>query len=276
MLTEIDATVLYSAVRLTVQYSDGGQRRPMREVGTGFIVQQDRGRCDARYLVTNRHVVDPDYQKFRRWKLEEVQVSGYFQHPRDRKGVPEFQEVTFLNPAPRWPSAWHLDVAVLPLDGAGVQMEVNKGSGRFNTLPGSALAKVHDFVSGDITVGRQVLMPGYPGLDKRAAHRPILVSGVIATDPRYAAALGGEDYEDQVLCHAFSWEGMSGSPVLCMVPRPVAWDDWDHTGEMKLTPVLAGVNAGHYKVRDDATAGAITRFVRGDVLRSLLAEMSTD
>ncbi|WP_432190536.1 hypothetical protein [Streptomyces sp. Tue6028] len=40
--------------------------------------------------------------------------------------------------------------------------------------------------------------------------------------------------------------------------------------------LLGGVNAGHIEVRGDATAGAITRFVRAGVLGSLLREVGVD
>ncbi|MEU0042238.1 trypsin-like peptidase domain-containing protein [Streptomyces werraensis] len=272
MLKQIDATTLYSAVRLAVRFSEYGELRQNVGIGTGFVLSDGPGRDAGRYLVTNRHVVDPNYEKDRRWQLAEVQIRGYFQHPRDPQSSPEWQEAVLATPVVHTlpPSAWHVDLAVLPL-GTGNAVEVAVGSGRFNSLPVRSLASQRDFHESRVTVGRQILMPGYPGIQERVADRPILVGGVIASDPRFPAAVGPHEMRDEVLCHAFSWEGMSGSPVLCLVPRAPSWDDME-SGELSTEIVLAGVNAGHIKVRDDAAAGAISRFVRSDVLAGLLRQ----
>lgn len=270
MLKQIDATTLYSAVRLTVRFSEDGELRRNPGIGTGFILSDGPGREAGRYLVTNRHVVDPNYEKNRRWQLADVQLRGYFQHPRDPRSSPEWQEAVLTAPVVHIlpPSAWHVDLAVLPL-GTGDAMEVVVGSGRFNSLPVRSLASPRDFQEGRVTVGRQILMPGYPGIRDRMADRPILVGGVIASDPRFPAAVGPHEMQDEVLCHAFSWEGMSGSPAFCLVPRTPSWDDTE-SGELRTELALVGVNAGHIEVRDDAAAGAISRFVRSDVLAGLL------
>ncbi|MGW4439165.1 S1 family peptidase [Streptomyces sp. NPDC004596] len=270
MVTQIDATVLYSAVRLTVQFSEYGSIRPTLYTGTGFVVRDGRGHDAARYLVTNRHVVDPNWDERRRWELATVRIAGYFQDPRDPRSSPLWQEGVLTEPEVHVASTWHVDLAVLPLNAAN-RLEVVSGSGHFNSLPAEMLALEGDFLSGDITVGRQVLMPGYPGVDDQAAQRPILVGGVIASDPRFPAVLGTKDYPDEVFCHAFSWQGMSGSPVLSMVPRPATWADLE-SGGLSVRTVLAGVNAGHFDVRSDSTAGAISRFVRGDALADLLRQ----
>ncbi|MCX4598285.1 serine protease [Streptomyces sp. NBC_01549] len=274
MLKQIDATTLYSAVRLTVRFSEYGATRPGAGIGTGFIVRAGDGRDDAQYLVTNRHVVDPNYTKKRGWELSEVRIHGYFQKTREPQSSPVWQEAVLRAPVVHTSPAWHVDLAVLPL-GTGDGLEVVAGSGRFNSLPVQILANRQDFSRGEVTVGRQVLMPGYPGINETVAKRPILVGGVIATDPRFPAAVGADEYPDEVLCHAFSWNGMSGSPVLCMVPRPTTWDDFG-SGGSSLRAVLAGVNAGHIEPRSDAAAGVISRFVRGDVLAGLLRQAGVD
>ncbi|WP_329531928.1 serine protease [Streptomyces sp. NBC_01450] len=274
MLKQIDATTLYSAVRLTVRFSEYGEVRPSAGSGTGFVVGEGTGPDEHLYLVTNRHVVDADYEKRRGWTLTDVRITGFYQSSRDFQSPPVRQEVVLASPEFCFPSAWHVDLAVLPL--ITDRTEVVSGRGRFNVLPASMLALRHDFRSGDVTVGRQVLMPGYPGIGDQLADRPILVGGVIATDPRFPAVLGSKEYPDEALCHAFSWKGMSGSPVLCAVPRPVTWNDFDSKGAMGTQYVLAGVNAGHIEARSDAAAGAISRFVKGDVLADLLRQAGAD
>lgn len=274
MLSHIDATTLYCAVRLTVYWNEYGSLRDGATIGTGFIVRVHKGRGAGQYLVTNRHVVDANYEKRRGWELSHIRITGYSQSGRDLQSAPVWQEAVLTSPTVHTASAWHVDLAVLPLGDTG-RLEVVSGNGRFNALPVACLALQREFDSGDVTVGRQVLMPGYPGINDQAAQRPILVGGVIATDPRFPAELGPDVYEDEVLCHAFSWKGMSGSPVLCMVPRPTTWGDLE-SGMSSMTAVLAGVNAGHIEPRSDAAAGAISRFVRGDVLADLLRQVGVD
>jgi trypsin-like peptidase len=270
MLREISTTTLYAAVRLTPEFFEAGRSEPRRGTGTGFIVRERDGAGARKFLVTNRHVVDADYAKktVTGWRLEALQISGHFQHPR-HPGVDAVPQTARLaDPVVRFPSKWDVDLAALPLTG-GPELEAVECEGHFNSLPASLLATKEDFSGGQVTVGRQVLMPGYPGVDGMAADRPLLVGGVIATDPRYPAVIGPHVHEDQVLCHAFSWRGMSGSPVLCMVPAPPAtWLDME-AGVSGMV-VLAGVNAGHIDVRSEQTAGAISRFVRADALTDLL------
>ncbi|MFD7004038.1 trypsin-like peptidase domain-containing protein [Streptomyces mirabilis] len=251
--------------------SGPGRLEARLSTGTGFIVRQGvgpgRGVGARRFLVTNRHVVDPNYEKPRGWPLTELRVSGHFQDPRHRAAGASRQGARLMNPAVYFPSKWDSDLAVVPLDDG----EDVEGQGLFNSLPSGILALRHGSLDGEVTVGQQVLMPGYPGIEGHAAERPILVGGVIASDPRYPAATGRDVYEDQVLCHAFSWQGMARPPVLCRVPRPTTWNDLETTG-IKDRTLLAGVNAGHIVVRDDATAGAIVRFVRANALADLLRQ----
>ena len=68
--------------------------------------------------------------------------------------------------------------------------------------------------------GNQVFIAGYPGTSAaegggRSAtndDRPIIVGGIVASDPRCPATFGDAMLHNAVLCH-FSWGGMSGAPV---------------------------------------------------------------
>ncbi|MGW4985021.1 hypothetical protein [Streptomyces mirabilis] len=75
-----------------------------------------------------------------------------------------------MNPAVYFLSKWDADLAVVPLDD-GADLEVVEGQGLFNSLPSGILALRHDFLDGGVTVGQQVLMPGYPGIESHAADR---------------------------------------------------------------------------------------------------------
>ncbi|MGW6541734.1 S1 family peptidase [Streptomyces massasporeus] len=268
MAKDVDPQILYSAVRVTPCFVD--RHAVAREpTGTGFFVD-DTATGGRRYLVTNRHVLDPDFKEYRGWALESVRVDGHYQS--DRYGgvlnaTP--QAVRVGTPAPVFPQDPSIDLALLPLDEHS-EITVLEGVGGFNSSPSSLIATSEHFSSGRVTVGRQVLMPGYPGIGGEAAARPILVAGVVASDPRYAAAIGSRTFPNEVLCHAFSWEGMSGSPVLCRIPKEsLTWEDVQNLGGQEV--VLAGINAGHITT-SGGTAGVLSRIVRADALASLLEQ----
>ncbi|WP_327714081.1 serine protease [Streptomyces sp. NBC_00490] len=262
-MTKIDATVLYSAVRLRAGFFDRSNNKSTG-TGSGFIITDN---SENRYLVTNRHVLDRNFEKFGGWSLESVTVDGQYQSAvMDILGtVP--QQITIIDPEPKFLDSDMVDLTVLPLDAPIGRAQTLTGEGRFNGLPVSALATATDFAFGRVTVGGRVITPGYPGIRGEVAERPILVGGVIASDPRHPAALGTDTYPSEVLTHSFSWNGMSGSPVLCYVPKALTWGDLG-TGDFEEV-LLVGVNAGHIKTSGE-TAGVLTRFVRADALAELL------
>lgn len=267
MAKDVDAQILYSAVRITPCFVDRNAvaREP---TGTGFFID-DTAEGGGKYLVTNRHVLDSDFEQYRGWTLESVRIDGHYQPDRD-SGVLDAtpQAVRVGAPAPIFPSDASIDLALLPLSIGDIT--ILEGTGGFNSSPSSLIATHGYFSSGRVTVGRQVLMPGYPGIGGVAAARPILVAGVIASDPRYAAAVGARTFPNEVLCHAFSWEGMSGSPVLCQIPKQsLTWEDVQNLGGQEV--VLAGVNAGHITT-SGGTAGILSRIVRADALAALLEQ----
>ena len=83
-----------------------------------------------------------------------------------------------------------------------------------------------------------------------------MVTGTIASDPRYPAIFGNAKLNKAVLCHSFSWEGMSGAPVLGISSA---------IGHTK----IIGINAGHVG-GSGITGGVISHFVRSSALIELL------
>lgn len=57
MLHGLDNNFLYAAKKITTKCSDGTQDAYFR--GTGFFISKD----SDNFFITNRHVVDPDYNK---------------------------------------------------------------------------------------------------------------------------------------------------------------------------------------------------------------------
>jgi hypothetical protein len=98
---------------------------------------------------------------------------------------------------------------------------------------------------------------GYPALGELSSERPLLVSGIISSDPRYPANFIRESLPASVLCHSFSWGGMSGSPVLGLSQS---------IGKSK----ILGVNCGHI-ASQGVSGGVISYFARSDALIEMLS-----
>jgi hypothetical protein len=264
----IDNTHLYSALRLTAHMHYKSDGSSSTGTGTGFVVQteyfrsRDRDREPQRFLVTNRHVLDPDFVKYTGRALESVTIDGYFQNPQHPGLAPERISVTINQPEVHYlDDRPGLDLAVINLATATIS-----GPLLVNSLPSRSLADVRYFDHLNVSAGTSVLMAGYPGIDKVSADRPILVAGTIASDPRYPAAIGPNTYPDEALSHAFSWEGMSGSPVFTVSAG--MWDPFRKTHEADVVRV-AGINAGHIIIG----AGSLTRFVKATALVDLLHQL---
>ena len=166
-----------------------------------------------------------------------------------------------------------LDVACIDLSTADIE-----GDAPTPDLWGSMLGTELDYHK--LTAGSDVVISGYPSVltndgGLEAGERPILVSGIIASDPRYPATFGDRKLEEAVLTHSLSWGGMSGSPVFALVrnphggrlmnPRPGARPSPEHH------IILAGVNAGHFQLQQESSAaGAITHFMKASIIAQMI------
>ena len=108
--------------------------------------------------------------------------------------------------------------------------------------------------------GDAIRIAGYPGVGDIDLVRPLLVSGIVSSDPRYPATFRDLVLPHSVFCHSFSWSGMSGAPVF-------GYSDSIGTGK------ILGINAGHI-ADDGVSGGVISHFVRSDTVLELFARMS--
>jgi hypothetical protein len=267
----IDARHLYAALRLRVyMYERDGSDSKTVGSGTGFVVRSTplSGKRKG-FLVTNRHVLDPDFAKFTGRKVEKVEAAGFVQPTLQGmiSGSAGPVAFTIQSPQPVFAAGGDdADVAVLDLETAAIA----GGCPELTELSNLHLASAQDFKS-RLHVGAQVLIPGYPGIDLVTAERPILVGGTVASDPREVAEIGPEKFQDNVLCHSFSWGGMSGSPVFAFLPKDaLSWGDVQRGNARELC--LVGVNRGHLNIGGTAE-GALTYFVKSSVLTPLLRDM---
>ncbi|WP_406102938.1 serine protease [Streptomyces sp. NBC_01003] len=272
----INESHLYASLWLTVHmYEIDGTASKTVGSGTGFIVERSlfMGDTAPGILITNRHVLDPDFERTPTGrKLDRVEVKGFVQATyRGRvSGKPKPVEFTITSPQPVF-APEYADVAAIDLESA----EIPGARPTLTHLAGYGLASVTDF-DRRLHVGATVVTPGYPSIDQVTGTRPILVSGTIASDPRETLEIGAKEFPECILCHSFSWGGMSGSPVFALVPRKPdsakTWDDVEKKETHEL--LLVGVNRGHVKIGGTAQ-GALTYFAKSTVLGRLLKSMGS-
>ena len=214
-----------------VIYTVAGTRPFESLIGTAFIVRR-QGKL---YFVTNRHVLDYNYKRentVSSVELKSVEIRGYAQ-PSDlsRPTVPwtyaqEASGVTFHPDK-------STDLAVISAQVDSIKPPLLLGyliGATPNIFESDWLALESEI---DLLMpGEEVFIVGFPGLAGES-ERPVLVSGIISSDPRYPAVFGNaKNLGNAVLCQSYSWQGMSGAPVLGFS---------ESIGKTK----IIGINAGH-------------------------------
>jgi Helix-turn-helix domain len=273
--TGFSANQLYSACRLEATHhfpNDGTHCTDLE--GTGFLVEFPPG--DNRLgLVTNRHLADAVFYnelenkgsaiksiKMQWWQSKELRC-----------------EHIIIDPKPLYHSDSLLDVAVIPLASkpeapleatAEIYGDISKFIAE-NSLTGITL---NHAISWEMLLdcekqwpqlqpGEFVVFPGYPIWYDQLQIRPVMRSGLIASDPQtdYRSGKGEPTKEDsnyQVLFDAFSTSGNSGSPVYVAQRGMAPMNFLIPTGGGKTAAqaqigsknyhqsFLIGINASHY------------------------------
>lgn len=261
----VDRRHLYSAVVITAHFFDkaNASNLPSRS-GTGFLVNWKR---TSFYVITNHHVLDYNYRArqgdvVRSAALASLEIRGYMQ-PEDQSQPAIPWTYTHETPDITFHPDDAFDLAVIRLPGVGeaptqpgikqpqVVCEIRwSPNGNF----GEEWLATGPEING-LMPGEQIFIAGYPAVDG-ATDRPLMVNGIISSDPRYPAAFGNTDLGDVVLCHSFSWGGMSGAPVFGFS---------ESIGRSK----VIGVNAGHIAAQG-ISGGVISHFVKSSALIDLI------
>jgi DNA-binding CsgD family transcriptional regulator len=312
MDTGFGASQLYSACRLEMAHhfpNDGTHCTDLK--GTGFLVEFPTG--DNRLgLVTNRHLADAVFYnelenkgstlksiKMQWWQSKEVRC-----------------EHIITDPKPLYHSDPLLDVAVIPFaskPGAPLEAtaEIYGDIAKFIAENSPTEITLNHGISWEMLLeceklwpqlqpGEFVVFPGYPIWYDQLQIRPVMRSGVIASDPQtnYRSGTGEltkEDSNHQVLFDAFSTSGNSGSPVYVAqrgmppINLLIPAGDGKTAAQAQIGSTnyrqsfLIGINASHYNdsgiPRQNEHAG-LSRMhklaVIMDILRGNQAPHSTD
>ncbi|MGQ0844381.1 MAG: trypsin-like peptidase domain-containing protein [Sporichthyaceae bacterium] len=199
------AANLYSAYRLDVTFGlrDGGQRSGS---GSGFVVVRAD---DVPFLATARHVVEPRLAipSHVGATLLRIRMTGWNYAPAlaDQAVV----DVT-LKPEVVVPQDDALDIAIVPLSASD---EAN-GCEIRQWIGEPVVAEEAEF-GPDIRVGDFLASPGFTELPGTALERPVLLTGLIASDPRAPMTItrSGNAVTRAVLYQSLSRSGLSGAPV---------------------------------------------------------------
>lgn len=277
MDTGFSTNQLYTACRLSLTHHyEPGDTYPEGS-GTGFLVgfPSPDGRLG---LVTNRHVVDVPWEKPEREGTRVHTIVAEWWQSKELR-----LKHTITKPKPLYHDDPSIDVAIIPLTSSDdAPLEI------FGTFYGN----VDQFVAEadqdtlifehalswdylleceqlwpQLQPGEFVTFPGYPIWYDRLQIRPVLRSGVIASDPQTDYRVSGDeprpgDGNQQVLFDAFSTSGNSGSPVY-VAQRGLAPIDMNFPlgggrpalqGRMTFADYrrsfLIGINMGHYNNPD--------------------------
>lgn len=248
---------------MTCARADGS---PFAGKGTGFLVaEQDATGKHAFFLVTNRHVVDPSYAdpRFVGASIRSVRIDGY---RVDAGGVvvPTAAEWAVQPDFVFWPKAAGEDVALVPTTSV-----TNLTAAQPQTLYTTQVLATQAEFGEDISVGDFVVMCGYPKLAGVQVEEPLLLPGVVSSDPSRLRPHPQKVGDGRLfLLHAFSRQGLSGAPVFA-TQRGIAMGD-GLAGPQHRVARLVGVNAGHWPGDEDGPA-AFSYAVRSDVLLELVS-----
>ena len=278
MDTGFGARQLYSACRLTLTHHyEPGDTYP-EYFGTGFLVEFPAP--DNRLgLVTNRHLVDIPWAKPERegTTLKSIKLQ-WWQSAKLRL------ERTIKEPKPLFHDDPSIDVAVIPVvfdpddpmtfgalydDIENIDTKPDVDGMTFNHGLSWPHLLMCEKLWPQLEPGEFVTFPGYPVWYDRLQTRPVLRSGVIASDPQtnYRFREGeptNTDGNHQVLFDAFSTNGNSGSPVFVaqrgtapvniMLKASESDTSPRQAGELKFSnyhrSFLIGINAGHFNDLD--------------------------
>ncbi len=241
---------IYCSYKVTVRFADEIGNQPVCR-GTGFYLAAG----DSVVFVTNRHVLDPMYEKtdvHESMRLVENRILG-----KTNQGE-TYELIVDPNQPVLFPDNYEDDVACI----VNPQGQFTKGNTVvFYHFGVETLANEYLFSEG-LYPGDRIYYAGFPDPYDKLAQRPILRSGTIASDPRHPYSNTGKDEGARIAYEGFSSGGASGSPIWAAA-RGFLGAPGAREGS------IIGVNAGHIDQKFGAHSG-ISFFYKSTVVLALL------
>lgn len=247
---------LYSAYKVRSHFSDFGA--PKICSGTGFFVQNSVGQI---FLITNRHVVDAQYEKVERnWELNEIEISGFTSEEYDFfKG--RLEDPSCIRYSPNFDE----DVAAIK-----VERIRTPGSGELRVINVESELIADEKYFSELLPGDFIAMSGYPEWHDRHSNRPIMRSGTLSSDPSVDYTGPNQPIgARRRAVEMFSFGGSSGSPVYAQAAGMNLGTGL--VGGYYRPERLIGVNAGHLHVAGtDKHHSGISYMFTSMIIRELI------
>lgn len=216
---------LYSAYKIATKHSDGV--KVLEGTATGFLLEIGTG---IPWVITNRHVVDIDYNmptpKYKDFKLISIEITG--RRPDDVEYTIPIVPTTKIY----FHENYHNDVAMI------LPQAPSTDNQSFHWHFGMTTHLATEEVFKQITPFDVICFSGFPDTHDKLMGRPILRCGTIASDPLYNYSWDKNDHGSCVAYEGFSTGGASGSPIFA--PARGLTNLPNSRGGY-----LIGVNAGH-------------------------------
>ena len=167
-------------------------------------------KAELAFFVTNRHVVDIEYNDSRYcesgYKLSSLQLRIF---DRTRSDYLRTNNVVITTPRNR-----KIDIAMI------MPFSISKAS-TIKALPIQAdfsegkeqVTATKEFLEEELEWGCQVSFSSFQPWRDAQTERPILRTGILSSDPAHPIVIDGIDRSDLLLLEAMSFGGSSGSPV---------------------------------------------------------------
>ena len=229
--------------RIDVQFDNGAQTKTGS--GSGFWLADRGGYCA---FITNRHVVDLAYRDRKYvpegYRLSRLTVSSHSAVPRNQGVVVDLESDIDI----RVHASYRVDIAILiPEDTAGRTLPIS--------IPAYPLLADRSFFEA-LPWGAQVSFASFQAWRDSTTQKPILRTGIVASDPLDDYSSDIVDRKSALLLEAFSFSGSSGSPVFANA-FGLQTDGTLLTGGPGFREArLIGVVCGHIPNREDMTVAS--------------------
>jgi hypothetical protein len=221
-------------------------------------------------LLTNRHVVDINYQK-KTPKYKDYKLADILIHMKVRdssSGLPSDEHcVRILNYRDfMYSSEIENDVACL----RNIRViEINGREAMVYYRIGFNMIADNSRLNEKLIICDFVAFPGFPEWYDRRNNHPILRTGTIASDPRFDYSYDDSYHGEVIAYEAFSYGGSSGSPVFAI--QKGFQTDGSLSGGFYREIMLVGINAGHIPIKGVIeTHSGISYFYKSSVILELI------
>ena len=228
------------ALEVTFESSIGNPPRTV--AGSGFWLGTDH----VSRFATNRHLVDYEYktgESGRAYEISRMQIWSW-KHAGPPQAI-EIEQCSILVP-----ESDRFDVAVIQVQ----RIAPSAGRGQMGTSVGEAYLADQAFESEHLEWGAQVTFASFQAWHDRRLRKPIVRTGILASDPAGEFTFDQLDRERIHLLEAMSFAGSSGCPVFANA-RGVPVDSTLSGGNFRPAKVI-GIMAGHFPASESRQAAS--------------------